>query len=117
MRVGKLEECADAFLAPTHFHLLISHGELGIHLAVMYQAVAISHNNNRVEVVILPHTDSTSSPVGYLCSNALQVYLFARFPYQLQKCMCLVCPCNRAQANWFVIIIIIVSSNFLFTYI
>jgi hypothetical protein len=99
MRVGTLEECADAFLAPTHFHLLISHGELGLHLAVIYQGVAISHNNNRVQVVILPHTDSTSSPVGYHCSNALQVYLFTRFPYKLQKCVRLVCPCHRAQAN------------------
>ena len=73
MRVGKLEKCADAFLAPTHFHLLISHGELCLHLAVMYQGVAIRHKNNRVRVVILPHTDSTSNPVGYFCSNALQV--------------------------------------------
>jgi len=40
-----LSECA---LASTHFPLLFPHGDLGCHLAVRYQGVPISHNNNTV---------------------------------------------------------------------
>jgi hypothetical protein len=47
-RFTELEQIRDALLASLHFPLLYPRGELGWHLAVQYQGVAISHDNNRV---------------------------------------------------------------------
>jgi len=47
-QVAELEQIRDAPLSTLHFPLLSPHHELGWHLAVQYQGVAINHNNNRV---------------------------------------------------------------------
>lgn len=47
-RFTELDQIRDALLASLHFPLRFLRSELGWHLAVQYQDVAISHDNNRV---------------------------------------------------------------------
>jgi hypothetical protein len=72
-RVAELEQTMDALLATLHFPLLPSHGELGGHLVVQYQGVAVNHYNNRVSRRNFPHTDTSSSSMGTHCSIACKI--------------------------------------------
>jgi len=80
-QVGELEQIRDANLPSLHYPLLFPHGEVGWHLAVRYQGVTTSHNNDRISYHNLPHTNSGSSPVGTHWSIALQECFCAQFPH------------------------------------
>ena len=99
--VAELEQIWDANLPSLHFPLLFQHGELGWHFGVRYQGGTTSYNNNRISCFNLLHTDARSSPVGTHCSSVLQDCFCAQFPHYLPQCVCLVCSCHRAKANWY----------------
>ena len=42
----------------------------------------------------------------------LQDYVCAQFPYYLPKCVCLVCPCHRAQQTIIIVIVIIITVRY-----
>jgi hypothetical protein len=95
-RDGELEQVRDE-LSSLNFPLVFPRDGLGWHLAVQYQGVAISHNDKTV---------SRRNLAAYRpCINFNKYSLlhravrFARLPNKVPKCVCLVCPCHRAQAN------------------
>jgi len=53
--------------------LLLLHGELGCHLAMLYQGDATSHIKTGFHVVTLPHKDSTSSPVDSIAPSRCKI--------------------------------------------
>jgi hypothetical protein len=68
---GRLQRISDRHPAydPVYFPLLFPHGGLGWHLVVRYQGDSTTIARE-FHVVSLPHTDSTSKPVG--CCHTLQ---------------------------------------------
>lgn len=62
---------------PLHFPLLLSHGELGLDLAVQKGDITTTTQFN---VVSLLPTDCTSRPMGTHCCIALQHYFCDSFP-------------------------------------
>lgn len=87
---GGLQQINDRQLVydPLNFLLLLSHGELGWHLAVQKHDTIKTMQFN---VVSLLHTDCTSRPLGTHCCIVLQDYFCARFPLLTTECMCLAC--------------------------
>jgi len=59
--------CHAAAIQSAGLPLLFPHDELGWRLAVQYQGDVTSHKKEQFLVMVLPHTDSTSRPMGTLC--------------------------------------------------